>query len=252
MSSHAEICPVVFILNSAGATRRSLEVLLGASGWHTETYKSAREFLCRPHEFGPSCLVLDAALVDMCGLELQKRLAGSRPDMAIVFVTAGADVAAGVRAIKSGAVDFLTMPLDEAEVLHAVDEAIERSSAALARDAALRRLREDYASLSCREREVMALVTSGLLNKQVGSRLGISEITVKAHRGKVMRKMKSRSFAELVNKAGELDLHYPQRADAPQWLGHTGGATAMSHAGELVKDRPGSRSYGRPADLAAA
>ena len=206
MSSHLETGAVVFILNSAGATRQFLEELFGASGWRTEAYNSAREFLCRPHESVPSCLVLDAVLVDMCGFELQRRLAGTRPHLPILFVAAGAQVAAGVRAMKSGAVDFLTMPLDKGEVLRAVDEAIKRSSAALRHDAELRILSKSYASLSRREREVMTLVTSGLLNKQVGDRLGISETTVKAHRGRAMTKMNARSFADLVKKAQGLNL----------------------------------------------
>jgi FixJ family two-component response regulator len=204
MSSHAESSPVVFVLNSASATRRSLEALFRASGWRTEAYETAREFLRRPREFVPSCLVLDVVLADMCGLELQKQLAGSWPHLAIVFVAAGAETAAGVRAIKLGAVDFLTLPLEERQVLRATDEAIKRSDVALTRDAELRALGKSYASLSGREREVMALVTAGLMNKQVGDRLGISEITVKAHRGQVMRKMNARSFADLINKAAKL------------------------------------------------
>ena len=204
MSSYAEIDPVVFILDSDSATREPLRTLMGASGWRMQTYTSAVDFLGSPCESRPSCLVLNAVLSDMCGLELQRLLADSRPHLAIVFIAARADVAAGVRAMKSGAVDFLSTPLADHEIVGAVNDAIERSRTWLARAAELQTLSKNYATLSCREREVMALVTSGLLNKQAGGKLGISEITVKAHRGHAMRKMDARNFADLVNKANKL------------------------------------------------
>jgi FixJ family two-component response regulator len=166
--------------------------------------------------------VLDAALADMCGFELQARLASEWPHVAIVFVAADASSAMAVRAIKAGAVDFLTLPLDDSELLRAVDEAVAHSDGVLRRDAEMRALGNSYASMSCRERQVMALVTTGLLNKQVGGKLGISEITVKAHRGQVMRKMNARSFPDLVNKAARLKLHLkPLREWGCGWTGAT-------------------------------
>ena len=216
MSTHAETDRVVFILDRAGPTRDALTRLLLEAGWRVRTCEAAEEFLRAPQAAVPTCLVLNAVLDDCCGLELQRVLADCRPHLQLVFFAASAEVAAGVRAMKAGAVDFLALPLDERELSAAVDEAIRRSGAALARDAELRMLGKSYASLSGREREVMALVTSGLLNKQAGGRLGISEITVKAHRGQVMRKMNARSFAELVNKANRLGLEAaPYRESRP-------------------------------------
>src|SRR5207248_1428796 len=212
MSSDMQTRPFVFVIRSAAGARHSVESILAASGRRIQPCDSAEHFLRCSHPFVPSCLVLDLMLVDMCGLELQARLAENRPDIAIIFAATGADVAVVVRAMKAGAVDFLTIPLDEQEVLRAVDRALLQSGDALSRDAQLQTVRAEYGSLSCREREVMALVTSGLLNKQVGGELGISEITVKAHRGNVMRKMKACTFAELVRQAGALGLPRPQRA----------------------------------------
>jgi FixJ family two-component response regulator len=199
--------PVVFVVDDDVSVRESLELLIQSAGWQPETYASAREFLARPRLFAPSCLVLDVSLPDLNGLDLQKRIAADRMDMPIIFITGHGDVPMTVRAMKAGAVEFLTKPFGDEVLLGAIRNAIERSHSALDHEAEIRTLRDCYASLSRREREVMALVVSGRLNKQVGSELGISEITVKAHRGKVMRKMKADSLADLVKMAASLGLH---------------------------------------------
>jgi len=186
--------------------RESLELLIRCEGWQPEIFASAQEFLSRPRVLAPSCLILDVTLPDLNGLELQKRVAADRIDMPIIFVSGYGDVPMTVQAMKAGAVEFLTKPLRGDVLLSVIQDAIERSCAALAHEEAMRALRDCYASLSRREREVMALVVSGLLNKHVGSELGISEVTVKAHRGKVMRKMKADSLADLVNMAARLRL----------------------------------------------
>jgi FixJ family two-component response regulator len=196
--------PIVFVVDDDISVRASLELLIGCGGWQPETFASAREFLSRPRVLVPSCLVLDVGLPDLNGRELQKRIAPDRIDMPIIFITGYGDVPMTVRAMKAGAVEFLTKPCGDEVLLNAIRNAIERSQMALDQEADLRVLRDRYASLSAREREVMALVVSGLLNKQVGGELGISEITVKAHRGKMMRKMKADSLADLVNKAARL------------------------------------------------
>jgi FixJ family two-component response regulator len=193
--------PIVFIVDDDVAMRESLELLIRNAGWESETFESAQEFLCRDRVLVPSCLVLDIALPGLNGLDLQKRLAADRKDMPIIFVTGHCDVAMTVQAMKAGAFDFLTKPFSRDALLSAVRQAIERSRTALDHEVETRGLRDCYASLSRRERQVMALVVSGLLNKQVGSELGISEITVKAHRGEVMRKMKAGSLANLVRLA---------------------------------------------------
>ena len=196
--------PIVFVVDSDPSVRESLELLIRAAGWQAETFASAKEFLARPRSVVPSCLVLDVTLPDLNGLELQERIASERTDMPIIFLTGNADIAVTVRAMKRGALDFLTKPFDAEVLLIGIQQAIKRSEAALGRENQLHSLRTDYGSLTQREREVMALVASGLLNKQVGEELGISEITVKAHRGNVMRKMKANSFANLVNMAARL------------------------------------------------
>jgi len=202
--SHAT--PIVFIVDDDISVRESLEALIRCGGWQPETFASAQEFLARPRVLAPSCLVLDITLPGLNGLDLQKRVAVDRIDMPIIFITGYGDVPMTVRAMKAGAVEFLTKPFRDDVLLTAIRHALERSHTALAHEADMRALRDCYASLSRREREVMALVVSGLLNKQVGFELGISEITVKAHRGKVMRKMKAGSLADLVNMAASLRL----------------------------------------------
>jgi FixJ family two-component response regulator len=202
--SHAT--PIVFVVDDDVSVRESLELLIRWAGWHPETFASAQEFLSRPQV--TSCLVLDVTLPGLNGLDLQKRVAVDRTDMPIIFITGYSDVPMTVLAMKAGAVEFLTKPFGDDVLLSAIRHAIERSHTALRHEAEIQALRDCYASLSRREREVMALVVSGLLNKQVGGGLGISEITVKAHRGNVMRKMEAHTFAELVTMAARLRLAY--------------------------------------------
>jgi FixJ family two-component response regulator len=197
--------PTVFIVDDDVSVRESLELLIGFVGWRPETFASAHEFLARPRTLTPSCLVLDVSLPDLSGLDLQK-LVADRTDMPVIFITGYGDIPMTVRAMKAGAVEFLTKPLDDEALLGAIRHAIGRSQAALGHDAEIQALRDRYESLTPREREVMALVASGLLNKQVGLKLRISEITVKAHRGKLMQKMKADSLADLVKMAVRLRL----------------------------------------------
>jgi len=212
LSPVSRATPIVFVVDDDVSVRESLELLIGSAGWAAETFASAQEFLSCPRALAPSCLVLDVGLPDLNGLDLQKRVAADRIDMPIIFITGHGDVRMTVQAMKAGAVEFLTKPLRGDVLLTAIQDAIERSRTALGHEAEKRVLRDRYASLSTREREVMALVVSGLLNKQVGAELGISEITVKAHRGKMMRKMKADSLPELVNMAARLRLEAtPQR-----------------------------------------
>jgi FixJ family two-component response regulator len=196
--------PIVFVVDDDISVRESLELLIRCEGLQPETFASAQEFLTRPRVLVPSCLVLDYSLPGLNGLEVQKRVAVERKDMPIIFITGHGDVPMTVQAMKAGAVEFLTKPFGEEALLSAIRFAIERSRVALGREAEMRVLQDCYASLSLRERQVMALVVSGLLNKQVGGELGISEITVKAHRGKVMQKMKADSLADLVRMAARL------------------------------------------------
>ena len=196
--------PIVFVVDDDISVRESLELLIRCEGWQPETFASAQEFLARPRARVPSCLVLDFSLPGLNGLELQKRIAVERTDMPIIFITGYRDVPMTVQAMKAGAVEFLTKPLGEDALLTAIRGALECSRVALSREAEMRVLRDRYAFLSCLERQVMALVVSGLLNKQIGGELGISEITVKAHRGKVMQKMKADSLADLVRMAAKL------------------------------------------------
>ena len=196
--------PTVFVVDDDVSVRESLELLLGNEGWQPEMFTSAQEFLNSPLAHVPSCLLLDISLPGLSGLDLQKRIAIERPDIPIIFITGYGDVPKTVQAMKAGAVEFLTKPFNDEHLLTAIRQALERSRLALAQEAEIRELRDRYASLTPRERQVMALVVSGLLNKQVGGELGISEITVKAHRGQVMQKMKANSVADLVKMAGRL------------------------------------------------
>ncbi|MBV8190696.1 MAG: response regulator transcription factor [Alphaproteobacteria bacterium] len=198
--------PIVFIVDDDVSVRESLEALIHYSGWRAETFATAQEFLASPRVLAPSCLILDVSLPDLNGLELQRRIAGDRIDMPVIFITGYGDVPMTVQAMKAGAVEFLTKPFGDAELLSAIASAIKRSEAALGRETEIKELRNRYASLSRREQEVMELVVSGLMNKQVGGKLSISEVTVKTHRGRVMKKMKARSFADLVKMAASLRL----------------------------------------------
>jgi len=196
--------PIVFVVDDDVSVRESLELLIRCEGWQPETFASAQEFLDCPRVLVPNCLILDVSLPGLNGLDLQRLVAGERTDMPIIFITGHGDVPMTVQAMKAGAVEFLMKPFNDEVLLAAIRAALERSRVAQSLEAEMRVLRERYASLSQRERQVMVLVVSGLLNKQVGGELGISEITVKAHRGKVMQKMKANSLADLVKMAARL------------------------------------------------
>ena len=202
--------PTVFVLDGDVSVRESLELLISFA--RVETFASAQEFLARPRPLAPSCLVLDVSLPDVNGLEVQERVAADRFEMPIIFITGYGDIPMTVRAMKAGALEFMTKPFDDEALLCAIRDALERSEIALGQEAEIQELRIRYASLTSREREVMELVVSGLLNKQIGLKLGISEITVKAHRGKVMQKMKADSLADLVKVAERLRPAPPVRS----------------------------------------
>ena len=201
----ARVTPVVFVVDDDVSVRESVELLIRSAGWHPETFASAEDFLARSRVDGPSCLVLDVTLPYLNGLDLQKRII-DRSDMPIIFITGYGDVPTTVRAMKAGAAEFLTKPLADEVLRQAITQAIDRSQANLAHAVELREIRHRHDSLTPRQREIMALVVSGLLNKQIGAELGISEITVKAHRGQVMRRMQVDSLADLVRVATALDV----------------------------------------------
>jgi FixJ family two-component response regulator len=204
-SSASEATPIIFVLDVDEAARESLALLILAEGWRCETFASAQEFFARPAALVPNCLVLD---VSSCrdALEVQRRIVCDRPGASVIFTTGNIDVATTVRAIKAGAVEFFTKPVPETALVNSLREALKCSLAALRQEADKKMLQDRYASLTPREREVMALVVAGRLNKQVGGELGISEITVKAHRGQVMQKMKADSLAGLVKMASRLSV----------------------------------------------
>lgn len=220
LSPMSSAAPLVFVVDDDVSIRESLELLIRCEGWEPETFESAQDFLSRPRPNVPNCLVLDISLPGLNGLDLQKRVAGERADMPIIFITGHVDVPMTVQAMKAGAVEFLTKPFSDDVFVGAVRLAIERSRVAVGHEAEMSALRDRYALLTPRERQVMALVATGLLNKEVGSELGISEITVKAHRGKVMQKMNAGSLAVLVEMAAKLRLgryHRPIDSSSHSW-----------------------------------
>lgn len=198
--------PVVFIAHNDVAVRNALETLVRAAGWQPMASCAAQEVLDCPRTAAPCCLILDTHLSDLSGLELQARIISERRDMPIIFLAANSDIETIVRAMKAGAFEFFTKPVSDDLLLNAIGHALERSRRVLAHEAEKRALRDSYTQLSRRERQVMALVVSGLANKQVGGELGISEITVKAHRGQVMQKMRASSFAHLIRMAWKLGV----------------------------------------------
>ena len=211
----SQATPVVFVVDDDISIRESLELLIRCEGWQPQLFATAQEFLALPRVLAPSCLILDVSLPGLNGLDLQKQVAVERTEMPIIFITGYGDVPMTVRAMKAGAQEFLTKPFSDEVLLAAIRQALERSRVALGREMEMQALKDRYASLTARERQVMALVASGKPNKLVGSELGISEITVKAHRGKVMEKMKADSVADLVKMAGKLRLARASRVTAP-------------------------------------
>jgi FixJ family two-component response regulator len=208
-TGHSTVAPpkaIVFVVDDDISVRESLELLIRSAGWHPELFASANAFLDRPPDSVASCLLLDISLPDLNGLEVQKRILVERPELPIIFITGYGDVPKTVQAMKAGAVEFLTKPFTDEVLLGAIRQALERSRTSLVQKAETQELKDRYASLTRREQQVMELVVSGLLNKQVGGELQISEITVKAHRGKVMSKMKANSLADLVRMAAKLRM----------------------------------------------
>jgi FixJ family two-component response regulator len=210
----ARTVSTVFVVDDDISIRESLEPLIVRAGWRPQLLASAQEFLASPRPTSPSCLILDVNLPDLNGLELQERIAGERADMPIIFITGHGDIPMSVQAMKAGAVEFLTKPYAPEVLLNSIRSALERSRACLDEETSMQALRNRHKSLSPREREVMALVVRGRLNKQVGGDLGISEITVKKHRGQAMRKMRAKSLPELVSMAARLSLETTDKGGA--------------------------------------
>jgi len=211
MQNLRESRPVIAIVDDDPSVREGLHSLIRSAGWSVETFASAQEFLERPQAKAPSCLILDLQLPDLNGLDLQKRMAAMNLEIPIVFLTGHGDIPASVRAMKAGAVEFLTKPVDEQDLLRAIQEAIDRDRRTRQQHADLRELRSRHDSLTAREREVMQQVISGLLNKQVAAEMNITQFTVKIHRGQVMRKMHAASLADLVRMAESLGIHSHKR-----------------------------------------
>lgn len=203
---------MVFVVEDDSSVREALAGLIRSAGWNVEVYLSAHEFLARPMADVPSCLVLDVGLPGLSGLDLQSRMAELHHDIPIVFITGHGDIPMSVRAMKAGAVEFLTKPFVDQDLLDGIQLAIDRNRASRSEDAELRELRECYASLTPREQQVLELVISGRLNKQAAAELGISEITIKVHRGRVMAKMRATSLPDLVNRAAKLKLRPAEKA----------------------------------------
>jgi FixJ family two-component response regulator len=198
--------PTVVVVDDDISVRESLELLIQSEGWQAALFESAQEFLEKLPTVVPSCLVLDVNLPDLSGLDIQQRISDEKSSTPIIFITGYGDIPTSVRAMKAGAAEFLTKPLDDEMLIQAMRDAVLRGQANLKREGAQRQLQERFASLTKREREVMTLVVKGLMNKQVGFELDISEITVKAHRGRVMEKMHASTFVDLVNMAGRLEI----------------------------------------------
>jgi len=212
MAKSQELDPVIAIVDDDPSVREGLESLIRSAGWKAETFASAHEFLARPRAEPPSCLILDLQLPGLSGLDLQKRMAEVELEIPIVFLTGHGNIPSSVQAMKAGAVEFLTKPFEEEELLHAIEEAVERDRHRRQLHAEMRELRDRYESLTARERQVMQDVVSGLLNKQIAGELNITEFTVKIHRAHVMSKMDADSLADLVRMAESLGIRLHKRS----------------------------------------
>jgi FixJ family two-component response regulator len=206
MRTSRESDAIIAIVDDDASVREGLQSLIRSAGWRVETFVSAQEFLGRLGAQAPSCLILDLQLPGLSGLDLQQRMAEVGLEIPIVFLTGHGNIPASVQAMKAGAVEFLTKPLDEQKLLQAIQEAIERDRRTRQQHAEMRELRERYESLTAREQQVMQEVVSGRLNKQIAAELNITEFTVKIHRGHVMRKMRADSLADLVRMAESLGI----------------------------------------------